>query len=124
MRSHKIYLKDLYEDLNRTFTTIYIRSSAVTAFGKQKLGLVDFMDNWPWTSIVHGQLAMCYGQCPCNLANVHVLWPMSMCYDQCPCVMANVHVLWPMSMCYGQCPCVMANVHVLWPMSMFYGQCP
>ena len=30
----------------------------------------------------------------------HVLWPMSMCYGQCPCLMANVHVTWPMSMKY------------------------
>jgi hypothetical protein len=38
------------------------------------------MDNWPWTSIVHGQLAMSNGLCPCAMANVHVLWPMSMKY--------------------------------------------
>jgi hypothetical protein len=30
---------------------------------------------------------------------------------QCPCTMANVHVLWPMFMSYGQCPCTMDNVH-------------
>jgi hypothetical protein len=25
-------------------------------YNKNKKGLVDFVDNWPWTSIVHGQL--------------------------------------------------------------------
>ena len=43
-------------------------------------GLVDFVDNWPWTSIGHGQLAMCCGKCPCLMANIHVTWPMSMKY--------------------------------------------
>ena len=41
-------------------------------------GLVDSVDNLPWTSIDHGQLAMCCDQCPCNMAIVHVTWTMSM----------------------------------------------
>ncbi len=43
------------------------------------MGLVDFVDNWPWTSIGHGH-RLATDNWPCVVANVHVTWPMSMKY--------------------------------------------
>jgi hypothetical protein len=41
---------------------------------------------------------------------------------QCPCTMANVHVLWPMSMYYGQCPCIVDNFHEIAKKNFVHGQ--
>ncbi len=62
-----------------------------TSLHLENLGLVDFVDNWPWTSIGHGQLSMSYGQCPCNMTNVHVTWAMSMKSKKMYCPWPIVH---------------------------------
>ncbi len=47
------------------------------------LVLERFVDDCPWTSIVHGQLSMLHGHCLCYMDIVHVIFTLSILYGQC-----------------------------------------
>jgi hypothetical protein len=54
-------------------------------------GLVDFVGNWPWTSIVNGQL------------NFWVIsWTLSIKHGHCPRHMDIGHVTWTLAITHGQ----------------------
>jgi hypothetical protein len=60
------------------------------------LGLVRFVDNWPWTSIVHGQnfFLLFHGHCPQYMGIGHKTWTLAMIHGHCPQYMDIVHDTW------------------------------
>ena len=76
--------ESLLDDLNFSHKYDFIYKFTKTALSMldDKEGLVRFVDNCPWTSIVHGQLSMLHGHCPCHIYIVHFI---------CPCNMDNIH---------------------------------